>query len=126
MTYEQHLRKAKECEECLDYLLKSRTHWTWAVVVAGYAALHYVDAIIDIIPTCRFDPHSHETRARVVASHPDLRRNLVRFYGPLKSSAYCARYKARTWDRGVVDRDILPKLEKIKNYYQSVLNRHTN
>ena len=120
MTYEQHLRKAEECDECLEYLLKSDHHWAWIAVAAAYSALHHVDAVIDIIPSSLFNPGSHGERSRALATHPDLKRNLMRDYDVVKSIGHGARYKVGPVDRRLVIGAVLPRLQTIKDYQRKI------
>ena len=126
MIYEQHLQKAQQCDECLEYLLKSGRHWAWIAVVAAYSALHRVDAIIAIIPSCPFNPTSHASRERALSSHPDLRRDLLQDYGVLKSNGSLARYEAVAFDRGKVELVVLPRLRKIESYQSQITQRYSS
>ena len=66
----EHIAKA-EANEQVAHLLQA-VHPDWAVTALFYAAVHWVDAVLDGLDETRVHPRSHAQRRGYIARRPEL------------------------------------------------------
>ncbi|MGI8687437.1 MAG: HEPN domain-containing protein [Thermomicrobiales bacterium] len=89
---EAHLRMADRNRDLASILVAaelSAPPYSWAVVVAFYAAMHYVNAYL--WEKIRIEPRNHDERSDWLAKIAAL-KSVDGQYGRLRSLAFSARY----------------------------------
>ncbi len=90
----EHIAKARTNEVVAEELQAG--HPDWALTALFYAAVHWVDAVLDGLDGMSVHPRSHTQRDRQVVSRPSLAA-IERDYFALKDMSVAARYTAQSF-----------------------------
>lgn len=117
MRANEHLAKARHNERFLQELRLDTTDFLdWAVTVAFYSALHYIDALLAY--NHGFDPKDHRERSTELTRHAHLRKNVKYSFEDLKNDGIEARYTDRVFTAEEYRDHIQPRLQEVRTYVE--------
>ena len=95
----EHIAKAEANEEAVRFL--ENDHPDWAVTALFYAAVHWVDAVLDGIDEVSIHPKQHRQRRRGIARQPEL-RTIAEHYRALQDASVVSADRAQATQAAVV------------------------
>jgi hypothetical protein len=96
-----HMNQAEHNQELAEQLDQDQSlqHWDWLITISFYAAVHYVEAFLEGVPSightetaCKKN-NLHAFRKKAVLKH--LGRDCFRSYRDLLEASYAVRYLGR-------------------------------
>ncbi len=114
----EHIKKA-EHNEAYYLSIKETPYLDWVVNGIFYSALHYIESYL---ATKGEHPDSHRLRNDIIEADPKLGwRFYTRMYKHLRDDSYEARYNVRIFTSGEIQKEIIPKLEAIKQHLKQYM-----
>jgi hypothetical protein len=92
-SHKEHNQKLQHNHTLLqEPLICNNKYYDWAIIIAFYEALHYVDRVLDIFPSAREEEYDSHKKRRTVMKRYSVLRSILDEYDSLLNESWRARY----------------------------------